>query len=204
MKEIILEIKSREWQLLALYDNEREELEITEKYGSSQGLTFHIVEVKNMFSDLINYCINAWDKNNPYGATVSVNPTDYEHLLEIVENSNFKINGFTFKLLSECKKCKSVYDKKDELSDNIKVLDDPQNCHEISVDFDGFNYLVVFGTHANGGFFIITNHGVCGELAKLDDVYWNTESIGRALEDDCTAGEVIAKAIAQVAKQKKI
>lgn len=79
----------------------------------------------------------------------------------------------------------------------VKVLETPHNCHELSIDYDGFNYLVIFGTHVNGGFFLILNHGVCGDLANYNDEFWNAESIGRALGGDYNTGKAIAHVIAQ-------
>ena len=70
------------------------------------------------------------------------------------------------------------------------------SAYEVSVNYNGFNYLVIFGTHVNGGFFVIPNHGVCGELAEFNDVFYNYESIGRALDGDYKAGKAIASVIA--------
>ena len=49
------------------------------------------------------------------------------------------------------------------------------SAQEISIDYNGFNYLVVFGEHVNGGYFAIINHSVCGDLAGLKDVGYNAE-----------------------------
>jgi len=69
------------------------------------------------------------------------------------------------------------------------------DCKEISVDYNGFSYVVIYGEHVNGGFFCIPNFQVGGELSsETTDVLWNSESIGRALED-MEAGKAIARAI---------
>lgn len=68
------------------------------------------------------------------------------------------------------------------------------NCKEISVNHNGSSYLVIYGDHVNGGFFCIPNFQVAGELAETTDVFWNSDSIGRVL-DDMEAGTAIAKAI---------
>lgn len=70
---------------------------------------------------------------------------------------------------------------------------------EISVNYNGMNYLIVFGEHVNGGYFAIINHGVCGELATFKDIFWNTESISKAVKDYET-GKVLALAIAAYAE----
>lgn len=68
------------------------------------------------------------------------------------------------------------------------------NCKEISVNHNGSSYLIIYGQHVNGGFFCIPNHQVGGELAATTDVFWNSGSIGSAL-DDMEVGKVIARAI---------
>ena len=76
------------------------------------------------------------------------------------------------------------------------------NVREISVDWNGNNYLVIYGKHINGGFFSIPNWGVGGELSGcLGDTFYNGEVIGRALKSK-KAGKVIAQAIT-VMEQKK-
>lgn len=68
------------------------------------------------------------------------------------------------------------------------------NCKEISVNHNGSSYLVIYGEHVNGGFFCIPNFQAGGELGDKTDVFWNSESIGRAL-DNMEAGKAIARAI---------
>lgn len=65
---------------------------------------------------------------------------------------------------------------------------------EISIDYNGFNYLIIFGEHDNGGYFAIINHGVCGELASYNDTFWNSESIGNAV-GNYDVGKTLAEAI---------
>ena len=67
------------------------------------------------------------------------------------------------------------------------------NVHHIGVDYNGNYYSVV-----NGGFFSIPNWNCGGELATFDDIFWNTESIGRNLKSKKVA-KVIAMAIAEFA-----
>ena len=68
---------------------------------------------------------------------------------------------------------------------------------EISVAVNGYSYLVIFGTHINGGFCCIPAWGVGCELSSHEhfgDIYYNSERIGKALKDK-TAGRCIAEAI---------
>ena len=73
------------------------------------------------------------------------------------------------------------------------------SAQEISIDYNGSNYLIVFGEHVNGGYFAIINHGVCGDLAGLKDVDYNAESIGNAVKNYDT-GKILALAIAAFAE----
>ena len=70
------------------------------------------------------------------------------------------------------------------------------NIHHIGVDYNGNYYSVIFGQYVNGGFFSIPNWNVGGELSDLDDVFWNTESIGKELKSK-KAGKAVAMAIAE-------
>lgn len=71
-----------------------------------------------------------------------------------------------------------------------------KNVHHIGVDCNGNYYSVIFGRYINGGFFSIPNFGVGGELSDFSDVFWNKESLSRALKSKRVA-EVIALAIAE-------
>ena len=73
------------------------------------------------------------------------------------------------------------------------------SAQEISIDYNGSNYLIVFGEHVNGGYFAIINHGVCGDLAGLKDVDYNAERIGNAVKNYDT-GKILALAIAAFAE----
>ena len=67
------------------------------------------------------------------------------------------------------------------------------NVHHVGINYDGNYYSVIFGKYVNGGFFSIPNWNCGGELASFDDVFWNTESIYKALKK-----KKLAKVIAQV------
>ena len=73
-----------------------------------------------------------------------------------------------------------------------------ENVKEISIDWNGNNYLVIYGTHINGGFFSIPNWGIGGELSShwVDDVVDNAGRINRFLKDK-KASMQIAMAIAE-------
>lgn len=72
---------------------------------------------------------------------------------------------------------------------------------EITVEWNGKSYHVIYGTQVNGGFCCIPNWGVGCELSSYwDDIMWNTDSIGSALRSK-KAGRVIAEVIAYEEKQ---
>lgn len=48
---------------------------------------------------------------------------------------------------------------------------------EISVNVDGFNYMVIYGTHSGGGFCAIPNHGIACEMSSPEDTFYNKESL---------------------------
>lgn len=75
------------------------------------------------------------------------------------------------------------------------------NVHHIGVETNGNYYSVIFGEYVNGGFFSIPNWNTGGELADLSDVFWNTENIGRALDNN-VIGKVIAEAIVDYVKDQ--
>ena len=70
-----------------------------------------------------------------------------------------------------------------------------KDIHHIGINYDGNYYSVIFGKYINGGFFSIPNWNCGGELAGFTDVFWNTESIYKALQKKKVA-KVIAQAIA--------
>lgn len=54
------------------------------------------------------------------------------------------------------------------------------DTYEISVDYDGFNFLVIFGQHINGGFIAVVNHGICCEASSPDSINYNMWRLNRA------------------------
>ena len=52
---------------------------------------------------------------------------------------------------------------------------------EKSIDIDGCNYLVIYGTHINGGYIAIPNWNICCEAAaKAGETFYNTEQLIKA------------------------
>ncbi len=70
------------------------------------------------------------------------------------------------------------------------------NVHHIGLDYNGNYYSVIFGEYINGGFFSIPNWNCGGELATFNDVFWNAESISKAIKSK-PVGKAIATVIAE-------
>lgn len=102
-----------------------------------------------------------------------------------------------FHLTLECGKIGGISMVKREYE--ITSQYNTNNVKEISVDWNGNNYLVIYGKHINGGFFSIPNWGVGGELSShfASDVFGNTEYINRYLKNK-RAAQQIAMAIAEM------
>ena len=62
----------------------------------------------------------------------------------------------------------------------IQAAYEVSDTHEISMNYDGWNYLVIFGHHINGGFIAIVNHGICCEASSPDSIDYNMERLARA------------------------
>lgn len=49
---------------------------------------------------------------------------------------------------------------------------------ELSLNFDGLNYLVIYGSHVNGGFIAIPNACICVEASgDPGDTFYNSEKL---------------------------
>lgn len=67
---------------------------------------------------------------------------------------------------------------------------------ELSIDYNGFNYLVIIGKHINGWFIAIPNRNVCTEAGNPIDSYCNREKLANAL-NDANTGIALADCIAE-------
>lgn len=67
---------------------------------------------------------------------------------------------------------------------------------ELSIDYNGFNYLIIIGEHINGWFIAIPNWNVCTEAGNPIDNYYNSEKLTNAL-NDLNAGVALADCIAE-------
>lgn len=67
-------------------------------------------------------------------------------------------------------------------------------AHEISVDWNGWRFDVVYGKRKNGWFIAIPNWNVCIEAPEPTDIYYNTNKLSEALMD-YNKGYVVAGAV---------
>lgn len=68
--------------------------------------------------------------------------------------------------------------------------------HEISIDHNGCNYLVIYGHHINGGFIAVPNWGISSEAGSPEDIFYNTEKLSERFDDPETA-KAIAEAVCE-------
>ncbi len=73
------------------------------------------------------------------------------------------------------------------------------NNHEISVDWNGYNFLIIYGHHINGWFIAIPNWNVCVEASDPADVLYNSNKLCKKINlidsGASNAGVELAKAI---------
>lgn len=53
------------------------------------------------------------------------------------------------------------------------------NVNEFSVDWNGFNFLIIYGHHINGWFIAIPNWNVCTEAGEPTDVVYNAAKLAQ-------------------------
>ncbi len=76
----------------------------------------------------------------------------------------------------------------------IKNTYEVSNTHEISVDWNGYNFLIIYGHHINGWFIAILNWEVCVYASNPTDTFYNSEKLAKAL-NKANAGVELAKVI---------
>lgn len=52
-----------------------------------------------------------------------------------------------------------------------------KNIREFSVDWNGFNFLIIYGHHINGWFIAVPNWNVCTEAGEPSDVAYNATKL---------------------------
>ena len=67
---------------------------------------------------------------------------------------------------------------------------------ELSIDWDGDNFLVIIGKHINGWYIAIPNWNICIEAGEPTDNFYNSEKLSKAL-NNVNMGSAIADAVAE-------
>lgn len=62
-----------------------------------------------------------------------------------------------------------------KIRDTYKIT----KTHEFSLDYNNFNFLVIYGEHINGWFIAIPNWNICTEAGEPTDVGYNTTKIAQ-------------------------
>ena len=66
--------------------------------------------------------------------------------------------------------------------------------HEISVDIEDLNFLIIYGKHINGWFIAIPNWNVCVETSAPTSDFYNAAQLGDVLNSE-NVGKHLALAI---------
>lgn len=69
------------------------------------------------------------------------------------------------------------------MSAKIRTSYEVSETHEISVDCNGFNFLVIYGKHINGWFIAIPNWNICTEASHPDNIHYNAEKLSSVLKE---------------------
>ena len=88
------------------------------------------------------------------------------------------------------------------MSAEIKHTYEVSQTSEISVDWNGYNFLVIYGKHVNGWFIAIPNWEISVESAFPGDLFYNTEKISKVISIDGAAG-ALAMAIKEHFERNK-
>lgn len=64
----------------------------------------------------------------------------------------------------------------------IKALYEVSMTKELSLDWNGHNFLVIFGEHINGWFIAIPNWQICTEAGHPTDTFYNTEKLSMVID----------------------
>lgn len=67
---------------------------------------------------------------------------------------------------------------------------------ELSIDWNGYNFLVIIGKHINGWYIAIPNWNICIEASEPTDSFYNSEKLSKAL-NNVHMGNAISDAIAE-------
>lgn len=76
----------------------------------------------------------------------------------------------------------------------IQQTFDDVSAHEFSMDWNGFNFLIIYGKHINGWFIAIPNWKICAQATEPTNIYYNIDKLSQAFNDH-DKGKNVAEAI---------
>ncbi len=87
------------------------------------------------------------------------------------------------------------------MQDNFKIkhklrISDIYNVTEIFIDYNGYSYNIIYGTHTNGGFIALPAYGKSCGAGEPWDLFLNRKKL-----EDCGFDEGTAEAIAHAIKE---
>lgn len=74
---------------------------------------------------------------------------------------------------------------------------DSETMFEISVEYRGGSYLIIFGRHINGYFCCMPMLGLACEMSYPSDVYYNADRLEKQCDLDEDTAYALAEAIAK-------
>lgn len=80
-----------------------------------------------------------------------------------------------------------------EITETYKI----SMVQEFSLDWNGFNFLIIYGKHINGWFIAIPNWGVCTEAGEPLDEYYNATKLARTHGLQDGSPSILAMAITE-------
>lgn len=77
---------------------------------------------------------------------------------------------------------------------DIRNIYEVSDTHEFSADWNGYNFIIIYGRHVNGWFIAIPDLKISVEAAHPTDTFYNTEKLS-AVTDIPGAPEALADAV---------
>lgn len=82
----------------------------------------------------------------------------------------------------------------DDNKTKIQQTFDMVSAHEFSVDWNGWNFFIIYGKYNGGWFIAIPNWKICVEATEPTNIYYNIDKLSQAFNDH-DKGKNVAEAI---------
>lgn len=97
----------------------------------------------------------------------------------VMTNSAF-LNTFHYRLKEQYQEIESTVEGN---KPKIQQTFDNVSAHEFSMDWNGFNFIIIYGKHINGWFIAIPNWKICVEATEPTNTYYNIDKLSQAFND---------------------